>query len=216
MRRFTFAFALVAAAFTLGAQGQGRFTVVEATIPQMQAAMAKGQVTSRQLVEQYLMRLGLYEDRLNAALAVNPRALQEADTLDRERAQGKLRGPLHGIPVALKDNIHTTDMPTTGGALAIECVGVLQRPRIDRQCGVQPILIEAEAHQILFDELTRGHLPFGHRRLHLRNRGFHHREASRSLRAKRARRDDQRESKCGSFHAGYSTGRAPLDGVPYV
>lgn len=117
MRRFTFAFALVAAALTLGAQGQGRFTVVEATIPQMQAAMAKGQVTSRQLVEQYLMRLGLYEDRLNAALAVNPRALQEADTLDRERAQGKLRGPLHGIPVALKDNIHTTEMPTTGGAL---------------------------------------------------------------------------------------------------
>jgi amidase len=118
MRRFTFAFALVASALTLGAQGQGRFSVVEATIPQMQAAMAKGQVTSRQLVEQYLIRLGLYEDRLNAALAVNPRALQEADTLDRERAQGKLRGPLHGIPVALKDNIHTTEMPTTGGALA--------------------------------------------------------------------------------------------------
>jgi amidase len=117
MRRFTFAFALVASALTLGAQGQGRFSVVEATIPQMQAAMAKGQVTSRQLVEQYLIRLGLYEDRLNAALAVNPRALQEADTLDRERAQGKLRGPLHGIPVALKDNIHTTEMPTTGGAL---------------------------------------------------------------------------------------------------
>ncbi len=126
MRRFTFAFALVASTLTLGAQGSRpapsapsvAFTVVEATIPQMQAAMAKGQVTSRQLVEQYLMRLGLYEDRLNAALAVNPRALQEADTLDRERAQGKLRGPLHGIPVALKDNIHTTDMPTTGGALA--------------------------------------------------------------------------------------------------
>ena len=118
MRRFTFAFGLVASALTLGAQGQGRFSVVEATIPQMQAAMAKGQVTSRQLAEQYLMRLGLYEDRLNAALAVNPRALHEADTLDRERAQGKLRGPLHGIPVALKDNIHTTEMPTTGGALA--------------------------------------------------------------------------------------------------
>ncbi len=123
MRRFTFAFALVASTLTLGAQGSRSapavaFSVVEATIPQMQAAMAKGQVTSRQLVEQYLMRLGLYEDRLNAALAVNPRALQEADTLDRERAQGKLRGPLHGIPVALKDNIHTTDMPTTGGALA--------------------------------------------------------------------------------------------------
>jgi amidase len=117
MKRAAFAFALAASVCTLGAQGQGRFTVVEATIPQMQAALAKGQVTSRQLVEQYLIRLGLYEDRLNAALAINPRALQEADLLDRERAQGKLRGPLHGIPVALKDNIHTTDMPTTGGAL---------------------------------------------------------------------------------------------------
>ena len=67
---------------------------------------------------QYLVRIALYEDRLNAALAVNPRALEEADALDRERAQGKVRGPLHGIPVALKDNIHTTHMPTTGGALA--------------------------------------------------------------------------------------------------
>ncbi len=79
---------------------------------------ASGQVTSRQLVKQYLIRIAIYEDRLNAALAVNPTALQEADVLDRERAQGKLRGPLHGIPVALKDNIQTTNMPTTGGALA--------------------------------------------------------------------------------------------------
>jgi amidase len=118
MHRATFVFALMVSVFSLAAQGQGRFNVVEASIPQMQAAMAKGQVTSRQLVEQYLMRIGMYEDRLNATLAVNPKALEEADQLDRERAQGKLRGPLHGIPVALKDNIHTTDMPTTGGALA--------------------------------------------------------------------------------------------------
>ena len=117
MRRLTFVFALVLSAVALGAQAPGRFNVVEATIPQMQAALAKGQVTSRQLVEQYLIRIGLYEDRLNAALAINPRALQDADALDRERAQGRIRGPLHGIPVALKDNIHTTDMPTTGGAL---------------------------------------------------------------------------------------------------
>jgi amidase len=118
MKRATLIFALMVSALALGVQGrQQRFTVVEATIPQMQAAMAKKQITSRQLVEQYLIRMAMYEDRLNAALAVNPKALEEADALDRERAQGRLRGPLHGIPVALKDNIHTTDMPTTGGAL---------------------------------------------------------------------------------------------------
>jgi len=94
------------------------FSVVEATIPQMQAALAEGRVTSRELVSQYLMRIGLYENTLNAAISVNSKALAEADERDRERAAGQLRGPLHGIPVALKDNIHTTDMPTTAGTLA--------------------------------------------------------------------------------------------------
>ncbi|HUA86603.1 MAG TPA: amidase family protein [Bryobacteraceae bacterium] len=94
------------------------FNVVEATIPQMRAALQSGRVTSRQLVTQYLIRIAEYEDVLHAAIAVNPHALEDADELDRERAAGKIRGPLHGIPVALKDNIHTTDMPTTGGALA--------------------------------------------------------------------------------------------------
>jgi amidase len=99
--------------------GQAKpFRLVEATIPEMQAAMASGQLTSRELVRQYLARLGTYEDRLNASLYVNPKAIDEAEALDRERAQGKLRGPLHGIPVALKDNIHTTHLPTSGGALA--------------------------------------------------------------------------------------------------
>jgi amidase len=96
------------------------FSVVEATIPEMRNAMDAGRVTSRQLVEQYLQRIGLYEDKLNAVMAVNPKALEEADRLDQERKQGKIRGPLHGIPVALKDNIHTTDIPTTGGAIAFE------------------------------------------------------------------------------------------------
>ena len=53
-------------------------------------------------------------------MAVNPKALEEADRLDQEHKAGKIRGPLHGIPIALKDNIHTTDMPTTGGAIAFE------------------------------------------------------------------------------------------------
>src|ERR1700693_3709185 len=94
------------------------FSVVEATTPQMQAAMKEKRVTSRELVTQYLLRIALYNRKLNAVITVNPNALDEADARDRERSQGKLRGPLHGIPIAIKDNMLTTDLPTTGGALA--------------------------------------------------------------------------------------------------
>jgi len=98
--------------------GRRSFSVVEATIPEMQAAMEEGRVTSRELVTQYLLRIALYNSKLNAVITVNPNALTEADARDRERATGKARGPLHGIPIALKDNMLTIDMPTTGGALA--------------------------------------------------------------------------------------------------
>jgi len=95
-----------------------QFSVVEASIADMRSALEQKRTTSREIVLQYLSRIALYEDRLHAAITVNQHALAIADSLDRERAQGRIRGPLHGIPVALKDNIHTTDMPTTGGALA--------------------------------------------------------------------------------------------------
>jgi len=95
-------------------------SVVDSSFARMQAAMASGQVTSEEIVRQYLDRIDRYEDRLHATLAVNPDALEVAAQLDRERAAGKVRGPLHGIPIALKDNIHTTSMPTTGGALAFK------------------------------------------------------------------------------------------------
>ena len=113
---------LVAAAAGAAAEKQRDvpFSVVERTIPEMRAAMEQGRMSSRELVRQYLTRIALYEDKLNAAITVNPHALQEAEERDRERAAGKVRGPLHGIPIALKDNIHTTDMPTTGGALVFD------------------------------------------------------------------------------------------------
>jgi amidase len=96
------------------------FSVVEATIPDMQKAMQEGRTSSRKLVEQYLQRIALYNDKLNTVITVNSKALDEADRLDQERTAGRIRGPLHGIPIALKDNINTTDMRTTGGAIAFE------------------------------------------------------------------------------------------------
>jgi amidase len=96
------------------------FDIVEATIPDMRTAMEQGRVTSHDLVAMYLARIGMYQQTLKAAVYVNANALKEADARDRERAAGRVRGPLHGIPIALKDNIHTTNMPTSGGALAFD------------------------------------------------------------------------------------------------
>src|SRR3984885_6913117 len=101
-------------------RSQAAFSVVRASPPEMQAAMRQGRITSRELALQYLTRIALYNRNLNGIITVNRNALQQAEELDRERARGKVRGPLHGIPIALKDIIHTTNMPTTGGALAFD------------------------------------------------------------------------------------------------
>jgi amidase len=124
--RLAFALLAVAATLTLAGgrtragagQAPASISVVEASITDLRRAMADGRTTSRAITAQYLARIARYNGTLNAAITINPRALAEADARDRERREGRARGSLHGIPVALKDNIQTLDMPTTGGALA--------------------------------------------------------------------------------------------------
>ncbi|MBA3832448.1 MAG: amidase [Chthoniobacterales bacterium] len=94
--------------------------IIEATIPELQALMASGELTSRALTEEYLKRIAQLNPLLHAVIETNPDALSIAQRLDREREAGQIRGPLHGIPVLVKDNIATDDkMETTAGSLAL-------------------------------------------------------------------------------------------------
>jgi amidase len=105
-----------------GAQ-TGKFDWEELTISDAQAAMKSGKVSARRLAEMYLERVGKIDrsgPALNAVIELNPEALSIADALDGERKQGRVRGPLHGVPVLIKDNIATADrMETTAGSLAL-------------------------------------------------------------------------------------------------
>ena len=98
------------------------FDVMEKSIEDLQKAMQDKQVTSQQLVDLYLARIDAYDQRgpaLNAVVALNPRARDEAAKLDAERAASGPRGPLHGIPILVKDNYETVEMPTTAGSVAL-------------------------------------------------------------------------------------------------
>ena len=98
------------------------FEVHEATIAQLQAAMSDGRTNSVQLVESYLARIAAFDARgpaLNSMIRINPQARADARHLDAERRAGKVRGPMHGVPIILKDNFNTNDMPTSGGSLAL-------------------------------------------------------------------------------------------------
>lgn len=96
--------------------------VMDATIAELQQWMTEGKTTSKALVQAYLARIEAYDARgpqLNAIIAINPNALKEAEKLDQERATKGPRGPLHGIPIILKDNYDTANMPTTAGSPAL-------------------------------------------------------------------------------------------------
>jgi amidase len=96
--------------------------VVELSATDASARMTSGSLTSRALTQAYLDRIAAIDDagpRLNAVIDVNPNAIADADALDSERQAGKVRGPLHGIPVLLKDNIDSVGMVNSAGSLAL-------------------------------------------------------------------------------------------------
>lgn len=99
-----------------------QLTVAEASITELQELMSSGRASAVEIVQAYLDRIEAYDQQgpaINAMVWLNPNALADAATLDRERAERGPRGPLHGIPVILKDNYDTPDMPTTAGTLAL-------------------------------------------------------------------------------------------------
>lgn len=118
---------LLAAAAVLitGCQTDGslrRGFPLEATIPEIHRAMEQGRLTARELVQMYLDRIEAYDRQgpsLNAIIVINPNALKRADELDAEFARSGLTGPLHGIPIIVKDNYDTHDLPTTAGSRAL-------------------------------------------------------------------------------------------------
>jgi Asp-tRNA(Asn)/Glu-tRNA(Gln) amidotransferase A subunit family amidase len=115
--------ALLLSASTLSAQGPAAdFDVTEATIAELQSAMAERRRSSVQLVDAYLARIAAYDaagPRLNAMIRLNPAARSDAAALDAERLRGRVRGPLHGVPIIVKDNYDVAGLATSAGSLAL-------------------------------------------------------------------------------------------------
>lgn len=102
---------------------KSNFEFQEATVQTIHAAMKEGTLTAKTLVQWYLNRIETFDHQgpsLNAVILVNPNALQEAEKLDQTFQKDGFVGPLHGIPVLLKDNVETKDMPTTAGSLSLK------------------------------------------------------------------------------------------------
>ena len=107
-----------------------RFTVFEKSIAELQQAMTSGAVTAADITREYVGRLSRYDRNgpaFRSILSINPRAIADARARDAERAAGRVRSPFHGVPIVLKDNIDATELPTTGGSLAL----LDHRPRLD-------------------------------------------------------------------------------------
>lgn len=92
----------------------------DASIKELLERQSDGSLTARALTEYYLEHINLTQGSISAVIAINPKALSEASRLDSERADGSELGPLHGIPILIKDNIETEDMATTAGSLFLK------------------------------------------------------------------------------------------------
>jgi len=128
MKRNNFSYALTLAVLLIFScrptQEEAKDTsyLEEISIRQLQDGYAKGTFTIEQVVRDYMTRIETLDKSgptINSLIYINPKALEEAQVLDKELKEGKLRGPLHGIPIILKDNIDTYDMPTTAGATVL-------------------------------------------------------------------------------------------------
>lgn len=96
--------------------------IIEASLAELQSALIEGDITSQQLVQNYLDRIAAYDQQgpsINAIIRINPAALERAKQLDSERQSQGPRGPLHGIPIIVKDNFNTADIPTSSGSVAL-------------------------------------------------------------------------------------------------
>lgn len=117
---------MAAIALALGSASMAQAASLDldtATIADLNQAYSSGHLTSEKVVAAYLKRIKAYDKQgptINAVITLNPKALATAKALDKERKSGKVRGPLHGIPIVLKDNYDTVDLPTTGGSQLLE------------------------------------------------------------------------------------------------
>lgn len=156
MQRFGIAIVLMWASAALA---QPR--LVDVSITELQQALSNGEVTSVELVQGYLDRIAAYDKQgpqLNSIVRVNPQALAEAARLDEERSAGQLRGPLHGIPVLVKDNYNTDFMPTTGGSVALASfVPSRNATQVDRLIAAGAIVLaKTNLHEYAYGITTIG------------------------------------------------------------
>lgn len=148
---------------SLSSIAQAQFDVFEASIRDIQAALESGEITSEQLVQQYLQRIEAYDKQgpmLNSIIRINPRAQEIARQLDAERRSSGPRSLLHGVPILMKDNYNTDDMPTTGGSVALaNFVPSANAAQVDKMIAAGAIIIaKTNLHEYAYGITSIGSL----------------------------------------------------------